>query len=381
MTFDFSPALGKIPAFTAADREIPNRYGKTRALFYESVDFRGRGTTVFAYLGIPDAPMPEGGFPAVVLAHGGGGCAFPEWVEYWNQKGYAAVAPDLSGKQFGSKAADAHTDTLADNPDGGPRGYGSFGTSPEDYRNSWTYHGVSALILANTLLRNLTEVNKEQIVLTGISWGGVLTCVTAGTDHRFRAFAPVYGCGFLDRIPGTRQPLASVSDRDGWLSCYDPIRYLGNCTRPILFTIGTNEPFFSISANADSARLCGGNAVFSYRGDLRHYHRWRDEEGMEVVSAFFADVLGGEPLPFSVSAVRDGGTVRISLDRPESVASCVFRYAAGIDGEGNPTDWRGEELLPAQETVIPLPAGATACFAECVSKGEHQIILSSPLIR
>ncbi len=45
------------------------------SLVYESIPVNGTNTEVFAYYGVPAGPVPEGGWPAVVCAHGGGGTA------------------------------------------------------------------------------------------------------------------------------------------------------------------------------------------------------------------------------------------------------------------------------------------------------------------
>ena len=42
------------------------------------------------------------------------------------------------------------------------------------------------------LLRAQPDVDAARIGLTGISWGGYLTCITAGVDDRFRFAVPVY---------------------------------------------------------------------------------------------------------------------------------------------------------------------------------------------
>ena len=36
-----------------------------------------------------------GGWPAVICVHGGGGTAFPAWVQAWVDRGYAAIALDM----------------------------------------------------------------------------------------------------------------------------------------------------------------------------------------------------------------------------------------------------------------------------------------------
>ena len=79
----------------------------------------GENNRIFAFMGVPVSPMPEGGYPAVILVHGGAGYAYYEWVKKWTDNGYVAIAPDF----------DAHYPTGTDynqryteNPNGGPHG-------------------------------------------------------------------------------------------------------------------------------------------------------------------------------------------------------------------------------------------------------------------
>jgi len=74
-----------------------------RSLFYEGADYKGKPTWVFAYYAAPQGAPPAGGWPAVVCAHGGGGTAYPNWVRFWNNHGYAAIAMDLEGHLPGGK--------------------------------------------------------------------------------------------------------------------------------------------------------------------------------------------------------------------------------------------------------------------------------------
>ena len=66
--------------------------GDTKAIFYETLSFKGKPTRAFAYIGIPKSDKPV---PAMVLVHGGGGKAFYEWVKIWNDRGYAAISMSL----------------------------------------------------------------------------------------------------------------------------------------------------------------------------------------------------------------------------------------------------------------------------------------------
>src|SRR5579883_3563830 len=87
------------------------QWGKTsglvREVIYEGEPLNGKPTHVFAYYAKPEG---DGPFPAMVLAHGGGGKAFAEWANLWAERGYAALAMDLAGHGPDGKRR----------PDGGP---------------------------------------------------------------------------------------------------------------------------------------------------------------------------------------------------------------------------------------------------------------------
>src|SRR4029079_6138866 len=109
-------------------------------------------------------------------------------------------------------------------PDGGP-GQGDdtkFGDSP--VTDMWTYHAVGNCIRGVSLLASLPEVDADKIGVTGISWGGYLTCIVAGLDDRFKVAVPVYGCGFLAEDSAWLKSFAAMSDdwRAEWLKNFDP---------------------------------------------------------------------------------------------------------------------------------------------------------------
>ncbi len=96
-----------------------------------------------------------------------------------------------------------------------------------DMKRSWTYHAVSSAILAHSLLLSMKQVDADKTCLTGISWGGYLTCIVAALDNRFKAAAPVYGCGYMDELKffdyGMGKPVgrrkSTVDARSGTRPC------------------------------------------------------------------------------------------------------------------------------------------------------------------
>ena len=59
--------------------------GLLQQVYYEGEPLQGKPTRVFAYVALPenvDKPVP-----GMVLIHGGGGKAFPQWATLWAKRG------------------------------------------------------------------------------------------------------------------------------------------------------------------------------------------------------------------------------------------------------------------------------------------------------
>src|SRR5919201_6257989 len=121
-------ALQKPPRVTWVDTA-----GPLRKLYYESEPLHGKPTRVFAYYAEPE--KFEGKLPAVVLVHGGGGKAFPQWAQLWAKRGYAALAMDLTGRGPDGKRL----------PDGGPDqdDDSKIPLQAKPYEDLWPYHAVA----------------------------------------------------------------------------------------------------------------------------------------------------------------------------------------------------------------------------------------------
>ncbi|MBV8808452.1 MAG: alpha/beta fold hydrolase, partial [Acidobacteriaceae bacterium] len=240
------------------------REGPIRSLYYEGEPFRGKPTRVFAYFAFPDhvtAPVP-----AMVLVHGGGGHAFPEWATMWAQRGYAAIAMDLSGNGPEGKPL----------PDGGPQetDHSIFYESIPP-RDAWVYHAVSTVIRAISFLERQPEVDPRRIGITGISWGGFLTDIVAGLDDRLKLAIPVYGCGFIysDSVWATIFKNFAPELRQSWIANFDPSRYLANARMPMLWIAGTNDFAYPLDSLQQSYRLPVGPRHLRVTIRMAHGHR------------------------------------------------------------------------------------------------------------
>ncbi len=280
-------ALSKAPKSVAAEGfEVAG----LKAIYYDGLPWKGKPTQVFAWVGLPKA---EGKVPAMVLVHGGGGTAFADWAKLWTGRGYAAIAMDLCGAlpRKSGKGWERHEQ-------GGPPGWGGFDQIDGEEKDHWTYHAVADVLLGHSLLRSLPEVDPERIGITGISWGGYLTCISASVDRRFKFAAPVYGCGFLGEdsvwLPTFTQMGKEKADK--WLKLWDPSQYLAKATMPFLWVNGTNDFAYPLDSYQKSYQLPGPERTLAIRIRMAHAHGGPGEKPEEIHA--FANALfnGGVPL-------------------------------------------------------------------------------------
>lgn len=269
--------------------------GLVQELFYEGEPLNGRPTRVFAYLGRPANPA-AGRSPAMVLVHGGGGKAFRDWAEHWAQRGYVALAMDLSGNGPAGRL-----------PDGGPDQADTVkfrNFTEAEAREMWAYHAVAAVVRGHSLLRSLPDVDRDRTGITGISWGGYLTCIAAGIDPRFKVAVPVYGCGFLGENSVWKDgALAAMKPepRELWLRLFDPSQYVGNVRYPILFVNGTTDFAYPMDSYRKTYRLVPERwRNVSMAVNRPHGHIWTFPE----VDAFVGSVLRREPALVRVGEPR-----------------------------------------------------------------------------
>ena len=107
-------------------------------------------------------------------------------------------------------------------------------------------------------MRSFPEVDPERIGVTGISWGGYLTCIVAGVDHRFQFAVPVYGCGYLGENSALAAQLSKRWGRKrpaaGW-SCGTRRDICRTPTKPMLWVNGTNDFAYPMDSWQKSYRL------------------------------------------------------------------------------------------------------------------------------
>ncbi|MDA0990368.1 MAG: acetylxylan esterase [Verrucomicrobia bacterium] len=344
--------------------------GPIQSIRFANERYLGNATDVFAYLGIP--PAIDRPVPGIVCVHGGGGRAFRQWVELWVARGYAAIAMDLSGR-------DGAGDRL---PNGGPeQDHGAKFSTTLAWQDCWTYHAVAAVMRANSLLGALPEVAPSRIGVTGISWGGYVTCIAAGVDPRWACAIPVYGCGFLQH--NSHDDWMSIfssmtpRQRQVWHDRCDPSIYLPDATKPMLFISGTNDVAYPLDSLDMSCSLPSGPVTRCVRPEMPHGHEagWEPEE-----IYIFADqhLRNGDPLPAINSCRLSGRHIMADFTSPYPLRQSTLHYTTGR-GKWLTRTWCTTDAT-ATGTIVEaaLPDDVSTCFLSI--EDDRGVYVSSPVL-
>lgn len=380
--------LHKVPAVSWLDDSSP-----IRSLTYRNEQFQGKPTDVFAFYATPGSisgdKSKDRNLPAVVLIHGGGGTAFAEWVWLWANRGYAAIAMDLSGRRPESPQFDEKTGELIRQrvkrtrlEHGGPEAdhIAKFQNVGGDITDDWQFHAVAGVVRAHSLIRSFPEVDADRTAVTGISWGGYMTCLVASIDDRFKAAVPVYGCGFLYEGESVQKRLIDSLDkkkRAEWIRVYEPSAWLPKCRVPILFVNGTNDKHYPLSSYVRSFNLVKSAKQIRIGVNMRHSHPagWAPAE-----IGLFIDqhINGGKPLP-QMSAPKTGKnevTAEVTSALPLKKVQLHFTTDSGplVDRK-----WQSRDASLSGTTIsASVPAEATIWMLSATDS--RNALVSTPVV-
>jgi hypothetical protein len=226
----------------------------------------------------------------------------------------------------------------------------------------WTYHAVAAAVRGHSLLAAQKEVDPNRIGITGISWGGYLTCIVTGIDDRLKVSVPVYGCGFLHENSCWLSRFEKMSDatRRLWIENFDPSKYLPGVRCPMLFLNGTNDFAYPLDSYQKSYRLVGrvdfgelsrvvnlSRLCITVKMPHGHSQGWAPRE----IGLFVDSVLkGGEPLPTIGEMKMAGGNVTAQFQSKVSVVKGQLHYTSD-SGAWQKREWRSADAKLADGVV------------------------------
>jgi dienelactone hydrolase len=326
-------ALKKAPKF-----DWVRQKGKVHALMYAGEKYRGNATRVFAYYASPKTlgQSVDNNVPGIVLVHGGGGTAFADWAMLWAKRGYAAIAMDLSGCGEERKRL----------TDGGPNQSHTekFSAIDEPLENQWSYHAVANVVRGHSLLRSLDGVDADRTALTGISWGGYLTCIVAGLDDRFKVAMPVYGCGFLRENSVWKSGefgKMTMLQSDKWHRLWDPSSYIGYAKMPLMFLNGTNDFAYPMDSYAKTCALVRSKKNYSIQLNMKHGHIFDFPEFFIFVDQY---ILNGTPMPEVARPVIKKNKVSALVKSESKLIEAKLHYTSDPHDQNRTRMWKTVDL-------------------------------------
>ncbi len=351
-------SLDNNPPTVYQEKSLSDGY---RSLYFDGAAYQGKVTRIFAYY---KKPAGVGPFPGMVLVHGGGGSAYKTWIRKWNAAGFAAISIAVEG-QTGTQINKRPPNKWQKHEWAGPKRLGIYADDDKPLTDQWMFHASSAVIKAHNLLRSFDEINQEQIGLSGISWGGVITSTVIGFDQRFAFAIPIYGSGFLDTMDNQygKALKNNVSYRDVW----EPALRIAKFKQPTFWLTGLKENNFSLDAQANTYKLLTGQHNQSIQPKLKHSHPagWAPKEPYLFAQA----VINKKPLVSFSQHKRSKDNVSISIKNtagktPNKIFSATLYYT---NDTGHTLKRKWQQLPVTVKTkgdeaslTSTLPATATA---------------------
>ena len=352
-----------------------------KAIFYTGMDYKGNPTRVFAYIGFPTGASSSNKVPAVVCVHGGGGMAYGEWVQKWIDNGYAAIAMDTYGN-MPSKTGYLVTSFTRDLQGAAP--YDAFARINDPINQQWPFYTISDAILANTILLNDDHIQKDNIGLTGVSWGGIFTGITAGVDYRFAFVIPVYGCGYLNEAQTYfKYYYQNKKIEDYW----DVSKYLPFVTMPILWINGDSDGAFPLNSFSKTAENTKDSAnVIKHLLVHGPIQGWSQNE---IYSFANSICKGGNPLTKIVNQPTKsmGKNVNFDVYVPNGVQIVmVIAYYISVPlayntQSVNTNTWSTVlGSYSAGKVSVTLPDGVNSYYVNIATTDNFTTIISSTLL-
>ena len=319
-------------------KEVPeynptlSQYSHIKAITYDGLEYQGGKTKIFAYVGLPSGASASSPVPAVVLVHGGGGHPFLEWIRLWNEKGYAAIAMDITGYfPTAVNAGDTETSSafkygLTD--DFREDGYvsapnNSYKSEYAEVSEHWAYHAISQVILAGNILRQDDRIDNNNIGIMGVSWGGVTTTQVIGYDNRFSFAIPVYGMAYLGTGMNPFGKFAQPYVDALWTA----ERNLDNATMPIFWFAYNDDNNFAVNQYVNSYKHSFGKNsknVLTMLGNWGHSHGWAWSRPESYNFANWV-TYGENGFPTFITH-PDGREIKCKIDIPDTLTSTITPY-------------------------------------------------------
>ncbi|MDA7746988.1 acetylxylan esterase [Psychromonas sp.] len=355
---------------------IDTESGEIQEIYYQGLNYQGKETRVYAYVGIPTGITTP--VPAMVLVHGGGGTAYSTWVSKWMDRGYAAISMSVEGEDG---AGETH-EWAGPARDGNYNDTYPGSSSYVDVPDQWMYHAVADTMLANSLMASLNVIDENKVGLMGISWGGVITSTVMGLDNRFALAIPVYGCGHLYDADNTWS--ANLSSNTLYQTVWDPMMHLNKADMPSLWMSWSGDNNFGMDSFAYNYEVTTGAHMPALRPEMGHSHNaaWKQSDSYEFAKSIFDNDMPWFKNLSQTESAQDGDEVSMTFTSTKSLVTNSLRYTTGTGYTGD-LEWLDKEVTLNDNSngtytiTATLPEGTTGWY---FSLSDNDVYVSSDYI-
>ncbi len=371
-------------------------------VFIQEITFKLKDSTeIYAVIA---SPKSKGKYPGMLILHGGGGQAEKDKAISWAQRGYVAVAPDLPGIAEPKKLTftTGRWNKLA---------YGAerYVANP-DVSASVIFDAVLSAMESLYLLRSQPNVDKENIGVVGISWGGYMTTIVCGlAGKQVKAGFSVFGCGFYEQTSqfNALQKMP-VKEREQWLQYLDAGKRAKDIKAAFFIAGATNDFFFypkAVQMTLDSIKseknhvyapnvshkipLPGGSFEDSLNPETfipTQHQPYPTPNGnkanwlaMEVPFMEYYLKKKGVPFPVvQVSKIKHSKSAEISITSVAPVSNVIVYWSSQCS-EVKTCEWKLLETTQIKHNKyqVELPGGAVQWFV--IATDSRPVSVSSDL--
>ena len=328
---EFPASLWQAPEY---ERYETGDKGNVKAYFINSYN----DNKVFCYVGIPENASKDNKVPAMVLVHGATGTAFDDWVSYWVDKGYAAIAMDTEGRMPGLSNSTYSPHVVDSVRQHGPLN-AAFNDCELAVEEQWAYNAIAAVISSRSFIGSFEAVDNNKVGICGVSYGAWLTCLNIGYDDRYQVAVPVYGC--LDNTNSASRFGTYFATNQRAIALWDTLEPLEDNETPTLFVIGNSDTAFAL----DSVKRCAKATKYGQNLIIPGFeHGHCQLMSVDEIYAFVQEVMfGTTPLIRFTSEIVDGLVTYVTANGVKLSSATVF-YTLD-DKLNTETEWLAE---PAQ---------------------------------
>lgn len=335
-------------------------YKDLRPLLVKGRGPDGKPSEFFAYFARPAGETPAGGFPGVLLVHGGTGTAFPYNVDKWREAGFAVLAPDW----YNQIPAPGLTNAVPKEPQT-PRLFLP-GGKYNDSDSKVVKANVANLVRAHSLLRSLAGVNPDRIVYVGLSWGSWYGATLAALDPRF--------CGMVEIYCGDVRPFRPYGPGGGLVAG----RFLHAAKCPMWWVVGTNDGVMTPASAQTAFEECPTHYGHAIVPRLPHSHVGFEFESVLRMAGHFT--RGTPSLPMLGKTTVVGGVLKAKIARRgKSTGRAALHFTADPETpdakrwceRANKRKWlEAPAGVDGDEVVAEIPAGARQAFLSLYERDE-----------